>query len=218
MYKVTLWDRCIVACCSGTISFYVDDIDRFQKEWFELESNEDQKKRFLESKAGKVVTDYYSDSQELNIVQEDPNARVYFERDFVLEDRWYELHNAYRWPAMVYIKRLKIHAVYVKYEDTYKKLMTYSIEGIASEGMIEDCAYARTRCWGNHVLKIKRGHPDVYSAKEFAAFEKDCIESIVYHEVGRYKTYATLKRHYESARLTDQDIDFLLRDILGEAG
>jgi predicted SprT family Zn-dependent metalloprotease len=58
----------------------------------------------------------------------------------------------------------------------------------------------------------------VYLAQEFAAFEKDCIESIVYHEVGRYKTYSTLKRHYESARLTDQDIDFLLRDILGEAG
>ena len=49
------------------------------------DGNGDRKERFLRSKRGEIVTDYYSASPELNIVQHDAGA-VYDEKTVVLEN------------------------------------------------------------------------------------------------------------------------------------
>ena len=73
MYKITLYDYNCNPICDGTIYFFTEDIENFQKRWFRLlgDHDEERKERFLRSKAGEIVTDYYSDSPELNIVQQD---------------------------------------------------------------------------------------------------------------------------------------------------
>ena len=74
MYKITLFDYNCASCTSGTASFYVDDIDIFEEKWSKLETSPERIERFRRSKNGEVVTDYYSDDEELNIVQEDKAA------------------------------------------------------------------------------------------------------------------------------------------------
>ena len=74
MYKITLFDYNCASCTSGTASFYVDDIDIFEEKWSKLETSPERIERFRHSKNGEVVTDYYSDDEELNIVQEDKAA------------------------------------------------------------------------------------------------------------------------------------------------
>ena len=67
MYKITLFDYNCASCTSGTASFYVDDIDIFEEKWSKLETSPERIERFRRSKNGEVVTDYYSDDEELNI-------------------------------------------------------------------------------------------------------------------------------------------------------
>lgn len=74
IYKITLFDANCPSCTSGTASFFTEDIDEFEHNYFSdenVESNqlEAQKQRYFRSKAGEIVTDYYSDAPELNIFQ-----------------------------------------------------------------------------------------------------------------------------------------------------
>ena len=69
MYKVTLFDGNTAPYISNTFSVYCDDIDEFEKNWSGMETDEMRKQRFRRSKQGEMVTDYYSDAPELNIVQ-----------------------------------------------------------------------------------------------------------------------------------------------------
>ena len=72
IYKITLFDANFPSCTSGTASFFTEDIDEFEHNYFSdenVESNqlEAQKQRYFRSKAGEIVTDYYSDAPELNM-------------------------------------------------------------------------------------------------------------------------------------------------------
>lgn len=69
MYKISLYDYNCPSCTSGVAEFFADNINKFQEEWFKLEDDKDRKKRFLKSLNGEIITDYYSDSPELNIVR-----------------------------------------------------------------------------------------------------------------------------------------------------
>ena len=74
MYKITLYDCNLPSCVSGVFSIYCDDIEKFEKDWIQLESDKERIERFRKSKQGEMVTDYYSDSPELNIVQRDATS------------------------------------------------------------------------------------------------------------------------------------------------
>ena len=87
MYKVTLFDGNTAPYISNTFSVYCDDIDEFEKNWSEMETDEMRKQRFRRSKQGEMVTDYYSDAPELNIVQKDENAKIFMERTIVIRNQ-----------------------------------------------------------------------------------------------------------------------------------
>ena len=42
MYKITLYDYCCNPICDGTISYFVDDLDDFEKNWKEKLDGRDQ--------------------------------------------------------------------------------------------------------------------------------------------------------------------------------
>ena len=46
---------------------------------------------YLRSKGGEIVTDYYSDDPELNIVQEDKSAEILFEKEIVFRNKLFTL-------------------------------------------------------------------------------------------------------------------------------
>ena len=83
MYKITLYDQNCSPICDGTVSWYVENLEEFEEKWLPLQSKlgVETIKRDYRSKLGEIVTDYYSDSEELNIVQQ-VDAKVLEEKDF----------------------------------------------------------------------------------------------------------------------------------------
>lgn len=107
IYKITLFDANFPSCTSGTASFFTEDIDEFEHNYFSdenVESNhlEAQKQRYFRSKAGKIVTDYYSDAPELNIFQYAEYGTIEKRKTFHYKDKIFELHNGYLIPCPIY--------------------------------------------------------------------------------------------------------------------
>lgn len=69
-----------------------------------MESNhlEAQKQRYFRSKAGEIVTDYYSDAPELNIFQYAEYGTIEKRKTFHYKDKIFELHNGYLIPCPIY--------------------------------------------------------------------------------------------------------------------
>lgn len=67
MYKITLWDQNLDSFVSGVAVFFVEDLEIFERYRFPKREGEDWN-RYFKSKNGECVTDYYSDSPELDIV------------------------------------------------------------------------------------------------------------------------------------------------------
>lgn len=92
IYKITLFDANCPSCTSGTASFFTEDIDEFEHNYFSdenVESNqlEAQKQRYFRSKAGEIVTDYYSDDPELIFFSMQNMALSKSERLFITKTR-----------------------------------------------------------------------------------------------------------------------------------
>lgn len=82
MFKITLYDFNCNPICDGVVSFFTERLEDFEEGWMNSEEvEEDRKERYLRSKAGENVTDYYSDSPEFNIVQEDTEVQVLWEKE-----------------------------------------------------------------------------------------------------------------------------------------
>ena len=65
MYQITLYDDCSNPIADGTVSYYVDSLEEFEEKWvpYAEKNMKDRLKRYYRSKAGEIVTDYYSDSE-----------------------------------------------------------------------------------------------------------------------------------------------------------
>ena len=84
MYQITLYDDCSNPIADGTVSYYVDSLEEFEEKWvpYAEKNMKERLKRYYRSKAGEIVTDYYSDSEKLNIVQQDEHAEILEEKSF----------------------------------------------------------------------------------------------------------------------------------------
>lgn len=220
MYKITLWDNNIPSGGSGVFWCYCDDIDKFEEEWTKLERDEDTIARFRRSKAGELVTDYFptSNDEELNIVQEDREAEVCFEKDIVFKDRKITLENAWGYPSDFWVQNLTIHVRYVRFKGEYLRQMSYSIKGFAYIGECKRHKYERYMCYGNPVLKHTHEKEVVDGSENIEDFSGECIESIVYYPMGCFTSFEDMKEYVDSDEISDEEIALLLIDIVGEAG
>lgn len=152
MYKIMLWDRNNGGCCSGVYEMFANDIDDFEKQW--VFNGDEDKERFLRSKAGEMVTDYYSDHPDLNIVQYDENATIIETKEFVKENIFFELVNFYGCSGQYFAQNMKITLHHMKFKDSYYLLGEYQLLGVCREGFgFDDVAYKTVSVWGNPVLK-----------------------------------------------------------------
>lgn len=217
MYKITLFDCNCPGFVSGTVNYYCEDIHRFEEEWVKLEIDQERVRRFKRSLAGEFVTDYYTDDEELNIVQEDKHAEIYFEKDVLLRDKEIELFNSYQCSERFRVHALKIHMAFVRFQGTFLRLMSYRIEGIA---MLEHVwgKYAAVHCHGNRILKST--HP-VFApdySDRIEDFDDAVIETIAYIPMGDFCSFEEMKRSYRKKGVSRKEIAGLLVDIMGESG
>ena len=89
MYKITLYDNNCCPICDGTTFWFVEDLEQFEQSWLPLQSRYGVStiERYYRSKRGEIVTDYYSDSEDLNIVQQ-VNSEVLQEKVFEYTDKF----------------------------------------------------------------------------------------------------------------------------------
>lgn len=220
MVKITLFDCNCPSCTSGVATFYVDDINKFKESWFKLEVEEPVKERFLRSLSGEIVTDYYSDSPEYNIVQEDKNAQIIRTEKLHYNNSKFTLINAYGWSSDILVQDAEFAIRYICFQGKYIMTGSYKLSGVAA---LDECCggYDRRYVYGNPVLETRyhsyvafdRGKP-LYDIGDFSNFKDDTIQSICYLPMRGFDTLKKLK----SYKVKKKDLIILMRDIAGEAG
>ena len=218
MYKITLYDFCCCPICDGTVSYFVDDLDDFEKNWKEqLKGDEKERvKRFERSKNGEIVTDYYSDSEELNIVQRDENSKIIEETEYEKNDFDIELFNAYNWSGEYYIFNLKYKLRKILFKGKYYIIAKYKITGISEYRWLlpkdDDDKFEDVSFYGNPVCKVIYNYGEILHSPTPEPYRNDIIDSFVWHIVWNRNDNPTLDE------LNEEELQYLLRDIIGEAG
>ena len=228
MYKLTFYDECCNAICDGVESFYVEDLDEFESHWLLLVEDEDKIKRYFESKSGKLVTDYYSTSEDINIVQKDDNYKLLEEKSFVEKDIDVQLYNAFDCVSKHHLNNFSYRLRKVLYQGEYLIICKYKIKGIYRYYETYDrysdnvFKYSQEMFFGNPIAECKfkelKGMDKKYPEEECiysnlpSNYKDDTIETFVWLLVKR------CEKDTELVKLTSEDLIYILRDIPGEGG
>jgi len=223
MYKITLYDECYSPICDGTASFFTEDLEEFERYW-QPHADEEQLKRYERSKAGEIVTDYYGDDSELNIVQEDESAEILFEKEFTYKDKQFTLLNAYHWGTDVYAAETYIVFRGIKFNGDYYLIGKYKMQGVCRRDYKD--AYKTVSVWGNQVLVCNlqekpswyptddgwRGYYEYHKED----FKEDSLETYCWVSLGRFSEENLLSGSIDLE--SEETMICLMRDIPGEAG
>lgn len=225
MYKITLYDNNCCPIADGVTYFFTDNLDEFEQNW-RPSAYEEQWKRYERSKAGEVVTDYYSDSPELNIVQEDKNAEILFEKEIVIHDKLFTLLNAYRWESEIYAEETRIVFRGIKFKEKCYLIGSYKMKGVCEKDFFsKEERYRYIEVYGNPVINCNVQEKPLWyeteEGREFYAYQKedfqeDTLETYCFVTVGEYSEEELLNGSIDLE--SDETFVYLMRDIPGEAG
>lgn len=122
LYLIQLFDYNCPSCTSGVTKVFVEDIEEFAKTYQSMEKDVNRVERFLKSKAGEIITDYYSDDTSLNIVQkfnvDDLGHTQSWKRDVDIS-----IENGYGWPSEYTFGLLALEICWIKLQGKYYKLV-----------------------------------------------------------------------------------------------
>ena len=135
MYQIQLYDWNCSPICDGVIRFFVDDLDEFEKNWLPyMEGESGTVERYRKSKAGEMITDYYSDDPALNIVQK-KNVEILDEKTYTETDVTKDICNVYWCASDYHIDQITYHIRFVRNTEDGEllKLCRYEIRGICRD-------------------------------------------------------------------------------------
>ena len=227
MYKVTLQDYNCSPIADGTVSFFAEDIEVFQKRWFALLGDDDdsRKERFLRSKAGEFVTDDCSDSPELNIVQQDEES-LFAEKHIVLEKVTFEAFNAYGWPTQYHVNQWILRFRWIAFLEKFYGIAFYRANGVCEYSDFAD-RWKSVECYGNPVLENvvaynprynNRVDPSEWPAPGFDAFLENRLETICWLTSACFASEQAMKDDLSSFEVSKEIMNQLFADVVGEAG
>lgn len=230
MYKITLYNMNCCPICDGTATFFVEQLEDFEKDWLKQKYvDEDTKNRYFRSKNGEIVTDYYTNDPKYNIVQRDENAEVLLEKSYQYNDKVFVLYNAYGCESKVYAKETDIVLRYVKFGDHFYLIGKYKLKGVCRENFlyVDDNENSWDNCtvYGNPIHNTKyenvetwideKGRRRLDYPKE--KFAKNEVETYCWVTVGSFSAKEELNKNTLN-ELTDEFLSVLMADIPGEAG
>lgn len=230
MFKITLYDNNCNPICDGTTFWFVEDLEQFEENWLPLQCKQNVStiERYYKSKSGEVVTDYYSDSEELNIVQQ-VNCKVLQEKIFEYTNKEVILKNTYDFETKILFDKLKIILRVQSCNDKYYLVGQYfgygcrRVEQLYNRWYDKEVNYCQMNFFGNPVAKYKArdinwddwekddAYKDFYTNdKDF--FKNESVETFV---------WLPIKEVNEQYIISEPSMDclaLLMVDIVGEAG
>ena len=230
MYKITLYDNNCCAICDGTTFWFVEDLEEFEKNWLPLQCkyNVSTIERYYRSKFGEIVTDYYSDDEELNIVQP-VDCEILQEKIYEYTNKEAVIENVYGCKTKILFDKLKIVLRVQSSNDKYYLVGQYFGYGCRrvspdyNRWYDKDIIYSQMHFYGNPVAKYRArdinwddwGKDDAY--KDFYTNDKDfykneSVETFVWLPIKE------VDKQFEINEPTMDDLTLLLVDIVGEAG
>ena len=135
MYQMQLYDWNCSPICDGVIRFFVDDLEEFEKNWVPyMKSDSETVERYRKSKAGEMVTDYYSDEPALNIVQK-KNIEIIEEKSYTEADVTKTVANVYGFTSDYHMDQITYRIQYVRNVEDGEllKLCQYEIKGMCRD-------------------------------------------------------------------------------------
>lgn len=227
MYMITLFDMSSSPVSDRVARFFTDDIDYFERNWLPLcqkKGDLERIDRFLRSKAGECVTDYYTNFPWLNIVQKDQNAEILQEKLFVLNDVTFFATNAYGWQEQYHVDDWHCAFRWIRFRNYYFRIFSFKANGVCmlcDDGKIRDVS-----CYGNSVLinskkfivEYDRGVPIIDHPLTYEDFAENYIETFCWQEDKHFKTEQDAVTDFQNFTITDDVLDRMFREVIGEAG
>ena len=230
MYKITLYNLNCSPICDGTIFWFVEDLEQFEKKWLPLQAAHGVStiERYYRSKLGEMVTDYYSDDPKLNIVQK-VDSEIISEKAYIYTDKEINLVNAYGCDSKILFDRLEIKLRVIRVNDEYFLVGKYIGNGCKrvelgwNRWYDIEVQFSQMDFWGNPIAEYnardinwddwdkKDRYKDFYTNdKEF--YKHESIETFVWLPIKE------VYEDYKIEELTEEEYMILMADIVGEAG
>lgn len=218
LYQIQLFDRNRPSCSSGVTQVFVDDIEKFAAQYTILENNKERVERFRRSKAGEIVTDYYSDNPSLNIVQ-----KVSFEElGWTLKWKTNQsiiVPNGYNWPVEYYFGVLCFEIRWIRFKDQILKLTKPKGLHCCRKGLFyTEYPCRRIFIDGNPFWIYQENTDTPYAAKDIASYMETSLESYVWHVADRFNTEEEFAKDQRRAWPLKMQIARAFADLPGEAG
>ena len=231
MYKITLGDVNLCPVCDGTVSYFTENLEEFEKHWVPLMSvyDIDTVDRYYRSKHGQIVTDTFSDSPELNVVQQ-ADGEIISKRNYRYKDKKVRLVNFFDIESEFLFNELHIHLAVIRYADDIMLCGQYEgkgccrLEKIWNDWYKKDTEYCQMHFWGNKIAEYKKRNPsweDIHSGGD--AYKDFYTNDREFYKDEEIKTFVWIPIKYVDAEykikpLTVKEMQVLMADILGESG
>lgn len=222
MYKITLYDANCSPVSDGVALFFTNDLDEFEKNWLATgRVDNDTYERFIRSRSGEVVTDYYVDSPELNIVQRD-EACIYGERSISIQDREFTVTNTYGCASKYYVANLDILFRWIGFKNQYFRIASFTAKGVCWFDDLFTHRWKHAGLYGNPVLHYLHYLNELEPGYEGSCVQSDFadnqLSSFCFLVNGEFANEHELTQNYENFKMDERVLDRLFSDVIGEAG
>jgi hypothetical protein len=221
LYYIQLFDKNCVSCTSGVTNVFVEDIDAFSNIYQGMGVRPEELDRFLRSKAGEIVTDYYTNDPDLNIVQhvevEDLGYFITCRRDqkTTVMNRW-RCASDYYWGVLV------LEVRWVKFKNQYYKLVKPSGWDCAAKNDFDDSRpWRRMEVVGNPFWIYAEKEKTPYQARDISTYQGTSLKSYVWQVADIFHTQEEMeedKKMLSDKVLTDIQTIRVFADIPGGDG
>ena len=218
---IQLFDNNCPSCVSGVTKVFVEDIEEFSRKYQSIEKDAARIERFMKSKSGEIVTDYYSDDPTLNIVQkvkvDDLGYMMTRKRNTIIS-----VENGYGCPTDYYWGLLVLEIRWLKIGDKYYKLVKPSGKDCSRKLDYDGGTFWRLiEIYGNPFWLTKGMEGKPYTADTADVYKGTCVESYVWQVADIFDTKEALEkdRRLSSERtLSEEQTSRVFADIPGDAG
>lgn len=221
LYKVTLYDLWCHPIADGTEPFFTEDIEDFQKRWIKCGAGAGRVERFLRSKAGELVTDWYSDDHDLNIVQKDL-CTIYDEKDFMLGNVYFWISNAIGFRDWLHADRIEFCFKWIRFKQEYLRMARVKVQGLTECFYDRDkrcCEFSPAECECNLVMERlpseNKFDPYVQRSYKSEDFAENSFISICYLLDRYFANEKALIQDMRKFLVTKRELNVLFREFIG---